>query len=190
MSLVTIRATLDDLSRVEGKAELVDGRIVEIMPSGDIPSTTASEIFARLRDYAKAQGVGRAYADGTGFGLASLLDNGRESFAPDAAFVLNASRPRTMRFIAGPPDFAVEVRSENDYGPAAELDLAEKRQNYFQVGTQAVWDVDPVDETITLYSTGDPTTGTSFDRGEMAHAGLVLPAWTVDVSELFDEAKG
>jgi hypothetical protein len=34
-------ATLDDLYRVEGKAELIGGRIVTFMPSGDAPSEIA-----------------------------------------------------------------------------------------------------------------------------------------------------
>ena len=46
-----------------------------------------------------------------------------------------------MRFIEGSPDFAAEVRSENDYGDDAELEMAEKRADYFAAGTQVVWDV-------------------------------------------------
>jgi hypothetical protein len=45
-------ATIDDLYRVDGKAELVDGRIVRFMPTGDLPSTVAFEIArtaARIR---------------------------------------------------------------------------------------------------------------------------------------------
>jgi hypothetical protein len=37
---------------------------------------------------------------------------------------------------------AVEVRSEGDYGPAAEREMAAKRRDYFAAGTQVVWDVD------------------------------------------------
>jgi len=38
-----------------------------------------------------------------------------------SALMLLTYRPRTgMRFPEGAPIFAVEVRSENDYGPAAE----------------------------------------------------------------------
>jgi Uma2 family endonuclease len=47
-----------------------------------------------------------------------------------------------MKFFEGAPVFAVEVRSEGDYGPAAERELAEKRADYFAAGTLAVWDVD------------------------------------------------
>ena len=46
-------ATLDDLARVEGKAELIAGRIVHLMPSGDAPSEAAFEIAVRLRDHAR-----------------------------------------------------------------------------------------------------------------------------------------
>jgi hypothetical protein len=35
----------------------------------------------------------------------------------------------------------VEVRSEGDYGPRAEQELARKRADYFEAGTRAVWDV-------------------------------------------------
>ena len=55
-----------------------------------------------------------------------------------------------MRFIEGAPTFAVEVRSENDYGPAAEVALAEKREDYFAAGTTVVWDVDPVAGTVAV----------------------------------------
>ena len=64
-------ATLDDLYAVEGKAELIAGRIVKFMPSGDAPSNAAFEIAVRLRDYAKNTGTGKAYADGVGYALAS-----------------------------------------------------------------------------------------------------------------------
>ncbi len=36
------RATLDDLYAVEGKAELIGGRIVHLMGSGDQPSSSPS----------------------------------------------------------------------------------------------------------------------------------------------------
>src|SRR3712207_7434649 len=35
-----------------------------------------------------------------------------------------------MKFLEGAPVFAVEVRSEGDYGPAAEQAMAEKRADY------------------------------------------------------------
>lgn len=53
-----------------------------------------------------------------------------------------------MRFLEGAPIFAVEVRSENDYGRAAEQDMADKRADYFAAGTRVVWDVDVLSDAI------------------------------------------
>ena len=149
-------ATLDDLYRFEGKAELIGGRIVPFMPSGDAPSEIAFEIAVRLRDYARQQGVGVAYPDGVGYALDPPLPNGRQSFSPDASYY-SGPRPRNrMRFIGGPPTFAVEVRSENDYGPAAEAEMAAKRDDYFAAGTLTVWDVDPLAKTIVAHRADSP----------------------------------
>src|ERR671925_1137756 len=131
------RATIEDLYKVEGKAELVNGEIVEMPPSGDEPSSAGFEIATSLKAYARRSGRGRAYPDGTGFHV--NLPH-RESFSPDAAY---HTGPRTgMRFLEGAPIFAVEIRSENDYGPAAERAIKEKRADYFACGTLVVWDVD------------------------------------------------
>ena len=40
-----------------------------------------------------------------------------------------------MKFFQGAPVFAVEVRSEGDYGPRAEREMAAKRADYFAAGT-------------------------------------------------------
>jgi Uma2 family endonuclease len=44
-----------------------------------------------------------------------------------------------MRFFEGAPVFAVEVRSENDYGPDAEREIVQKRADYFAAATLVVW---------------------------------------------------
>lgn len=87
-----------------------------------------------------------------------------------------------MGFLEVAPTFAVEVRSENDYGRSAETAIADKRADYFEAGTLAVWDVDPLARTITLHT---PTSETTFHVGEFAHAEPALPGWTLDVAALF-----
>jgi Uma2 family endonuclease len=178
-------ATIDDLYRVEGKAELIGGRIVHFMPSGDAPSETAFEIAVRLREYARDRGVGVAYADGIGYALDPPLQSGRQSFSPDASYYVG-QRPRNrMRFIDGPPTFAVEVRSENDYGSAAEVEMTAKRADYFEAGTLVVWDVDPLAETIAVYRAVAPTQMTLFTKGQIADAEPAVPGWRLPVDELF-----
>jgi Uma2 family endonuclease len=180
-------ATLDDLARVEGKAELIAGRIVRFMPSGDAPSLVAFEIAVRLREYARQCGVGVAYADGLGYALTTPLPNGRQSFSPDASYYDGPRPQNRMRFIEGVPKLAVEVRSENDYGPAAEADLAAKRADYFAAGTPVVWDVDPIAATVAVYRSDAPDRPVAYSGGQEAEAEPALPGWRLPVDEIFTQ---
>jgi len=89
-----------------------------------------------------------------------------------------------MRFVEGPPDFAVEVRSENDYGPAAELEMAAKRDDYFEAGTLVVWDVDPVAKTIKSYRVDAQDSPQTYNLGEVAVAEPAVTGWSVSVDWL------
>jgi Uma2 family endonuclease len=175
------RATIEDLYKVEGKAELVNGEIVEMPPIGDEPNAASIEVVVSLRDYARRTGRGRAYGDGIGFHV--TLPH-RESFSPDAAY---HTGPRTgMRFLEGAPVFAVEVRSESDYGPTAEREMAAKRADYFACGTLVVWDVDlQSEDVVKSYKASDPDNPVIFRRGEIADAEPAVPGWRMAVEELF-----
>ena len=112
----------------------------------------AGAIFRSLLDYEEATGRGYAIPDNVGFVV--NLPN-RRSFCPDAAFFVGESSG--PKFLEGAPVFAVEVRSEEDYGPAAEKRLAAKRADYFAAGTRVVWDVDFLrDELVRSYSPSVP----------------------------------
>jgi len=178
-------ATLDDLAKVSDKAELVAGRIIHLMPTGRLPSRVAKRIFVSLNEYERRTGVGEAFPDNIGYAIRPPLADGRESFAPDASYYIGPSPEDSMGFIDGPPTFAVEVRSENDYGPAADRAYAEKRADYFAAGTRAVWDVDPVGETVACYRAADPLAPTVFRRGDTADAEPAVPGWRLSVDDLF-----
>ncbi len=178
------RATLDDLLRTEGKAELIGGRIVRFMPTGRKPSRVAARIYKSLDEYAEATGRGEANTDSLGFSVPEL-PSGRESFSPDASYYFGPLPENDMRFIEGPPTFAVEARSENDYGPAAERALADKRADYFAAGTLVVWDVDCAAELIHVYRASHPLEATTYRRGQLAEAEPAAPGWTIGVDQVF-----
>jgi Uma2 family endonuclease len=178
------RASIDDLYRTPGKAELIRGRIVPLMPTGVRPSEVASNIYVSLRDHAKKTRSGKAFNDNLGYTVEEL-PSGRESFSPDASYYGGPLPGNTMRFIAGPPTFAVEVRSENDYGEAADEELAAKREDYFAAGTAVVWDVDPIQELIFVYRRNDPSEPTVYRRGQIAEAEPAVPGWRIAVDEVF-----
>ena len=177
------KATLADLMRTEGKAELIAGRIITYMPTGFLPAKIAGRIYRKLADYADIHG-GEALTDGVGFSVPELL-SGRESFSPDCSYFTGTLPANRMRFIAGAPDFAVEVRSEGDYGSAAELELATKRSDYFEAGTLVVWDVDPVAKVVRKHRADKSFE--EFGVGEQANAEPAVPNWSLSTDWLFRE---
>lgn len=177
------QATIEDLYHVpeNGKAELVNGEIRLMSPTGDLPASAALEIVVSLRAHARRTWVGRAYEDNVGF-IVNLPN--RRSFSPDAACYIG---PRTGgKFLQGAPIFAVEVRSESDYGLAAEKEMADKRRDYFAAGTLVVWDVDVLkQELVTVYGASDPDKPRIYRRGELAEAEPAVSGWTMPVEDLF-----
>ena len=176
-------ALVDALMRVEGKAEIVAGKIVHLPMTGDAPGYAGDQIYFSLQVHVLKTRRGRAVGDGKGF-LVNLPR--RRSFSPDAAYWEGQSG--RMRFHGGAPTFAVEVRSEEDYGPKAELAMMAKRRDYLAAGTLAVWDVDlESNEVIRLFRDGDAETPAAvFRHGELAHAEPAVPGWTMPVDDLFE----
>jgi Uma2 family endonuclease len=177
------RATIDDLYGVpdNAKAELVNGELVFMSPTGAGPGYAGDEIFASLREFARRTGLGKAVGDNKGFHVDLPR---RESFSPDAAFYVGPNPG--MRFYEGAPVFAVEVRSEGDYGPTAEREMAEKRADYFESGTLVVWDVDLLaEDVVKVYRSSEPHHPTVYRRGQIAEAEPAVPGWTMRVDELF-----
>jgi Uma2 family endonuclease len=113
------------------------------------------------------------------------LTSGRESFSPDASYFLGPFPANSMRFLVGPPVFAVEVRSESDYGVPADLARAAKRADYFEAGTLVVWDVDPIADRILKYRSDAPEQPEVFIRGQVADAEPAVPNWTIAVDSIF-----
>ncbi|HEX8685666.1 MAG TPA: Uma2 family endonuclease [Pyrinomonadaceae bacterium] len=174
-------ATIEDLYKVEGKAELVHGEIVHMSPTGGKPSLAARAIVFSLYEYEKRTKGGYAVTDNAAFRV--NLPH-RKSFSPDAAFYTGGEA--TMKFFEGAPVFAAEVRSEGDYGPKAEEAMARKRADYFAAGTRVVWDVDLLSETpVRVFRAGDAENVTVYRRGETAEAEPALPGWTMPVDDLF-----
>ena len=176
-------ATIEDLYHLpsEQKAELVNGEIVFMSPTGSDPGFAGDVIVYSLMDYTRRVKKGRAVGDNKSFVVD--LPN-RRSFSPDAAYF--TGRSGGMRFYEGAPAFAVEVRSEGEYTKRAERDIAQKRTDYFAAGSLVVWDVDLLStEVIRVYRASDPETPTIYRRGEIAEAEPAVPGWTFPVDQLF-----
>ena len=177
-------AMLDDLLRLEGKAELINGRVFSLMPTGRRPNLVAGRIFRSLAAHVEALEIGEAYTNNMGFTVPEL-SSGRLIFSPDVSYYVGPFPPNVMRFVEGPPTFAVEVRSEGDHGPTAEAEMAAKRADYFEAGTRVVWDVDPIAETIRVHRAGVPVLVEGFSRGQEVDAEPSVPGWRAAVPAIF-----
>ncbi len=181
--MVITKANLEALYRVpeNGKAEIVDGEVVTICPTGSRPARAEIRIAASLLRHEEEQGGGFAFGDNAGF-IVDLPH--RTTFSPDAAWYVGDVEG--MKFLQGAPRFAVEVRSENDYGPAEDRAIQDKIRDYFATVTLVVWDVDLLgEEVIKKYTFDAPDTPVIFRRGEIADAEPGVPGWTLPVDRLF-----
>lgn len=76
-------ATIEDLYKVEGKAEIVNGKVVTMPPTGDDPGRASGSVYISLRKHERETQTGRAIPDNVAFSV--NLPN-RKAFSPDAAF--------------------------------------------------------------------------------------------------------
>jgi Uma2 family endonuclease len=177
------KTLIEELSQIDGKAEIVNGEIVYMSPTGRKPMYAARAIVFSLYEVEKRTGTGIAVTDNSGFRV--NLPN-RQSFSPDAAYFVGELSELDMKFFDGAPIFAVEVRSEHDYGSKAIRAMAQKRADYFEAGTLVVWDVDVMkDMGVWVYRASDPQNPTFYGRGEIAEAEPAVPGWTMPVDDLF-----
>lgn len=178
---ISFEVKVEDLYAVpgNGKAEIVNGEIIEMPPTGGVSGRSGGKIYRSLDDYEQAMKSGYAFPDNVGF-IVNLPH--RKSFSPDAAFFTGELRGGD--FLEGAPIFAVEVRSKNDYGATAEREIARKRADYFACGTLVFWDVDVLREKLVrVYRADAPDVPRIYCKGDIAEAEPALPGWSqaVDV---------
>ncbi|HKV09250.1 MAG TPA: Uma2 family endonuclease [Thermoanaerobaculia bacterium] len=161
--------------------ELITGGFVANKTAGCLSGRAAGLIYRSLSKYEQESGKGYAFPDNVGF----LADPQQRSFSPNAAF-WTGELPEDGSFLRGAPVFAVEVRTERDYGDEAEWIIGSKQQDYFTAGTQIVWDVDVLgrQEIIKAYRADQPNNPIVFKRGDRANAEPALPGWSMLVDDL------
>lgn len=160
--------------------ELVNGRVVPTMPTGDEHADVEAELGMRLRAYGKETGRGRAVGGEVGIYIRRNPDTVR---AADLVFISRERdlRPRAKGYFEIAPELIVEVLSPDDRMSR----MREKLRDSFSAGVRVVWVVDPALRRVLVHRS--LTEMTVLDDRQILTEEELLPGFSVPVSDLFPE---
>jgi Uma2 family endonuclease len=156
--------------------ELVDGKVVELMPPGFDHGEIAANIVTALNIFLRKNKLGRISVEG-GFTLRRRPDTVR---GPDVSFISyeKLGDQSTHAFIEGAPTLAVEVVSPSDLWSEVE----NKVQLYLETGTEVVWIIDPKTESVTVRTRGESRV---YSKTETLLGEPILPGFKLQLKEIF-----
>ena len=159
--------------------ELIRGELTPVSPASHRSSAVAARLIFKLGTHVYADNLGQLSGADGGFVLSRDPD---VVVAPDVAFVSAERLPppdEQNRFLEIAPDFVVEVVSPSDRF----TDLNDKVMLYLNAGVRLVWVVDPMRETITVYTAEhSPQVVTTSDTIDCSD---VIPECAFSVAEVF-----
>jgi Uma2 family endonuclease len=163
----------------DGPYELWDGVVMVRDYCSFDSDSVATTVAALLALHVARRKLGRVSGSSAGYVLARDPDR---LLVPDAAFVCTRRTKLIVpgKFVEGPPDLAVEVRSPSD----SWISVMRKAGIWIAHGTRVVWAIDP-EQRIVVVSRGfdAPQTLTPADTLD---GKPVLPGFRVKVARLFD----
>jgi Uma2 family endonuclease len=159
--------------------ELIRGELTPVSPASHRSSAVAARLIFKLGSFVYVDNLGQLSGADGGFVLSRDPD---VVVAPDVAFVSAERLPppdEQNRFLETAPDFVAEVVSPSDRF----TDLNDKVMLYLNAGVRLVWVVDPMRETVTVYTSEHSpnvvTTAGTLDCGD------VIPGVSLPVAEIF-----
>jgi Uma2 family endonuclease len=158
--------------------ELDNGRLITMVPPGDMHGAVQAQISSELLVQGQRRGAGLARAE---VGIV-LWRNPDRLVAADAAFILNRSLPLRHSpegYLETIPELVVEVRSKND----SAADVKHKVDDYLTAGVHVVLVADPSTKSVTLYSRDNEPH--RFSESETLVLESILPDFRCSVADLF-----
>ncbi|HEY3787520.1 MAG TPA: Uma2 family endonuclease [Urbifossiella sp.] len=100
------------------------------------------------------------------------------AYAPAAVVAVQDDEKTTL--LDGVPTLTVEILSPNDY----QEQIHEKTREYLRAGVAIVWVIDPDDQTVKVYRSGQPVE--SFNITHRLPEHPAMPGFAPTVAELFE----
>jgi Uma2 family endonuclease len=160
-----------------GPCELIDGRVVRMSPTGTEHAVIEFTLGAALQEFVSARQLGRVVGGEVGIYTRRNPDRVRGA---DVAFISKTRMPQKPMagFLTIAPELAVEIVSPSDTWP----DIRQKVKEYFAIGVERVWVIDPENREASVYRTAKDVTTLTEDealRGEGVLDSFELPLRTL-----------
>ncbi len=160
-----------------GPAELIDGRIIPMSPTGGEHGRVESELAALLREFVRQHKLGWVIAGEAGIYTRRNPDRVR---GMDVAFISYAQLPRLPAgFLTVAPELVVEIISPTDRWS----DVQTKIEEYLAIGVDFIWVVDPAAHSVRVYRAGARIT--RLENGDMLRGEGLLAGLEISLAELF-----
>jgi Uma2 family endonuclease len=168
--------------------ELVEGRLVRMPPTGYGHTSLAMRTFGPLFRFVDAQDLGLLTLPDTGFRL-SVPGHAETVLSPDIAF-LSAAKVALLppkeseewaKYIAIPPDLAIEIPSPDQYRP----EMAAKARLYLALGVKLVWVLWERRKGADIWRPGSAHLVATLGVDDSLDGEDVLPGFTLPLAQLF-----
>jgi hypothetical protein len=182
-------ARVADLLDIEGKAELIGGRVITFSLLTVQEARDVRKVLRSLDDHVTQSGVGgEAVGSGVAYILREPLPSGRLSFCPEVSYIAGPPELGECGFILGAPAFAVE------FGQAPREPLEpghpfyQRLEDYFAAGTEVVWTIDSRDLGVYYHRRGERKVS-RFPWDGFAHAEPAVPGWRFPMKTLLPDPR-
>jgi Uma2 family endonuclease len=160
-----------------GPCELIDGRIIRMTPTGDEHGTIEFNLGSELRSFVRRHNLGRVTGGEVGIYIRRRPDTVRGA---DIVFISSQRRPMPSKgFLDVAPELVVEIMSPDDRWPA----MREKLADYFFIGVDRVWVVEPRNRTVLVFSS--TTDVEEYEEGDTLRGEGALEGFAMQVADLF-----
>ncbi len=166
-----------------GPCELIDGEIVPMSPTGGVHGWIESTLGRALGTFVEERDLGWVMGGEVGIYIRRNPDRVRGA---DVAFWSHERLPEgpPPGFLDVAPELVVEVISPTDRW----RDIREKIGEYFAIGVDRVWVVEPPTRSVLVYES--PTTQRQLGEGDILEGEGVLEGFSLPVARLFASRRG
>ena len=162
-----------------GPCELVKGRIVPMTPPGNDHGIVQALLIWYLQTFVIPRKLGWVTGGEAGVYTHRNPDSVRGMDVAFISYVRQPARPRG--YLRSAPELIVEILSPSDRWH----NVQEKLEEYFGIGVDRVWIVDPANHTVSIYRSA--TEFNKLKHHDIIQGEGILADFSLPLAELFDE---